>query len=85
MAALGQSGQQEDSGSRDIPNEGHQNKAASLDSKYKSIWDVEMGTVIEKPFSYRKVAVLLLAWDPEVDDLHTKEEVSQRSPILEVH
>lgn len=61
---------------RATPQEGHQNEAASLDSKYKAIWDAEMGTAKQKPFSYRKVAVLLLAWDPKVDDLHTEEEVS---------
>jgi hypothetical protein len=76
VAALVQLGQESDSSSRDTPHEGHQNEAASLDSKYKAIWDAEMGAARQKSFSYRKVAVLLLAWHPTFDDLNTKEEVN---------
>jgi hypothetical protein len=81
-ATTSQSGQRADIDFHETFNEGHQNEAASLDSKYKAIWDAEMGTAKRKPFSYRKVAVLLLAWHPDVDDLHTKEEVSWNLILL---
>jgi hypothetical protein len=62
--------------------EGHQNEAASLDSKYKAIRDAGMGTTVkQKPFSYRKDGLLLLALDSRIDDLGTQEEVGQTATL----
>jgi hypothetical protein len=51
----------------------------------KAIWDEEMSDVKKAPIFYRKAAVLLLSWDPEVDDLHVDKEVSLTMLCDKVH
>ena len=65
-----------------MPNQGesgqarnYQDEAASNESKLKALWDEHMGTVEKETIFYRKAVVLLLSWHPDVDDLHTEEEV----------
>ena len=58
-----------------IPTKDYQDLAESRDSKFKAIWDGEMGELKNSIVSYRKAFVLLLSWDTKVDDLHTGEEV----------
>jgi len=65
-----------------LPNQGgsvqtrnYQDEAASNESKLKALWDEHMGTVEKETIFYRKAVVLLLSWHPDVDDLHTEEEV----------
>jgi hypothetical protein len=71
-----QSSEQSDSDLRDIPYQSYQDETASLDSKYRAIWSTEIGTTKQKPISYRKVTVLLLAWDSSIGDLGTEEQVN---------
>jgi hypothetical protein len=54
----------------------YQDKFESHESRLKAIWDKEMGGAKKTPVFYRNAAVLLLSWDPKVDDLHTDKEVS---------
>ena len=60
--------------------EDYQDTAETRDSKFKAIWDGEMGDIKNNYISYRKAFVLLLSWHDNLDDLHTKEEVCE--PIL---
>jgi hypothetical protein len=53
----------------------YQDQVASHESKLKALWDEHMGMVKEESIFYRKAVVLLLSWHPEVDDLHTGDEV----------
>ena len=54
----------------------YQDEAETRDSKFKAIWDGEMGDLKNNSISYRNAFVLLLSWHSSVDDLHTGEEVS---------
>ena len=47
-----------------------------LNSKYRLAWGEWMGEGSRTTSShYKKVSVLLISWDEDFDDLHTKEEV----------
>jgi hypothetical protein len=57
--------------------EDHQDEDESRDSKFKTIWDTEMGDLRNATgISYRKAYVLLLSWHEKDDDLNTSGEVS---------
>jgi hypothetical protein len=54
----------------------YQDEAETRDSKYKAVWDNEMGNLKNSFVPYQKAFVLLLSWHKDVDDLKTDEEVS---------
>ena len=45
--------------------------------RLQMIWDEKMVNA-DKTSPHENVAVIIISWDPELDDLHTGEEVSHR-------
>ena len=52
----------------------YQDEREQKDSALQIIWSKNIGEGEITPSSYQKVAVLLLSWDIDCDDLKTKEE-----------
>ncbi|KAF8849841.1 hypothetical protein BDZ45DRAFT_697220 [Acephala macrosclerotiorum] len=57
-------------------NMNYQDEAASHESRLKAIWDEQITTGKKKEAIYKSAFVLLLSWDDDVDDLHTRDEVA---------
>ncbi|KAK9788202.1 hypothetical protein AB5N19_02982 [Seiridium cardinale] len=60
----------------EFPTKDYQDEAETRDSKFKSVWDNEMGNLKNKYIPYQKAFVLLLSWDEAIDDLKTDKEVT---------
>lgn len=52
----------------------YQDKEQSKQDRLQMVWDEKMVNA-DKTSPHEKVAVILLSWDAELDDLHTREEV----------
>ncbi|KAK8108540.1 hypothetical protein PG984_014341 [Apiospora sp. TS-2023a] len=68
--------------SQDSATKNYQDADETHDSKLKATWDSVMGDLHDKFTPYTKVAVLLLSWDKEIDDLKTDEEVSDLENVF---
>lgn len=52
----------------------YQDQEQSKQVRLQMVWDEKMVNA-DKTSPHEKVAVILLSWDAELDDLHTREEV----------
>jgi len=53
----------------------YQDQEQSKQVRLQMVWDEKMVNA-DKTSPHEKVAVILLSWDAELDDLHTREEVA---------
>ncbi|KAM3066683.1 hypothetical protein ACMFMG_002393 [Clarireedia jacksonii] len=66
---------------QNLQSENYQDEEASKDSKFKAIWDEQIGAK-NTSVTYREAHVLLLSWHPDDDDLHVEQEVRELEDVF---
>jgi hypothetical protein len=67
-----------------VPSDGNPkaSEAASEDAKLRNVWETSMKDFGLAAKSHRDTVVLLISWAPELDDLHTTEEVNDLEDVF---
>jgi hypothetical protein len=63
----------------EIPKDGPDNEAETYESQMEAWWDQSVSTNLKLPEGYQHVAVLIIQWDEEIDQLEVAREVSHKS------